>query len=247
MKTRTFPGRTLPLFALVLGLVTPLGAEESSIHIRIPNPIPHIAKGMHHVGNFFFRAARTLEGAEDPEELHDAGSPRYPPSPPSPKKRKDPGAAMQPPVDSKYRSEYRSAPTRYYETDRNVAPPPQPSNRVEPPTSPGGPSSDANASADSMATKIKEPSYRPMTPSGAANSSAAATKPPGGAQPAADEEAAKPAPPPNPGFAKPVPGRPGLVYPPGMKAAPENMIDVRGIAPGTKVRDPVSGIIFLVP
>jgi hypothetical protein len=66
-------------------------------------------------------------------------------------------------------------------------------------------------------------------------------------QTAAGADAAKPAAPSKPEYAKPAPGRPGLVYLPGAPEAQENLIDVRGIAPGTKVRDPVSGTIFLVP
>jgi hypothetical protein len=44
-----------------------------------------------------------------------------------------------------------------------------------------------------------------------------------------------------------VPGRRGFVYPPGVEQKPENMVDARDIAPGTKVRDPRTGKIFLVP
>ncbi len=56
-----------------------------------------------------------------------------------------------------------------------------------------------------------------------------------------------PAPPPLPPFGSPVPGRRGLVYPPGQEATPENMIDVTDYAPGTKVRDPISKTVFRVP
>jgi hypothetical protein len=71
--------------------------------------------------------------------------------------------------------------------------------------------------------------------------------------PAAGEETAMVASPekielePKQGYGRTVPGHPGLVYPPGTQNAPENMIDVRGLAPGTKVRDPRTGTIFLVP
>ena len=66
-------------------------------------------------------------------------------------------------------------------------------------------------------------------------------------QSAAVSMAEKPASPPPPPFGKPVPGRSGMVYPPGVKETTENMLDVRDIAPGTKVRDPVTKTIFLVP
>ena len=48
-------------------------------------------------------------------------------------------------------------------------------------------------------------------------------------------------------FGMPVPGRPGIVYPPGVKHTPENMIDVTDIPPGTKVRDPYTKTVFRVP
>lgn len=51
----------------------------------------------------------------------------------------------------------------------------------------------------------------------------------------------------SPSYGKPVPGRQGFVYPPGVDAKPENMVDVRDFTPGQKVRDPRTGKIFLVP
>lgn len=50
-----------------------------------------------------------------------------------------------------------------------------------------------------------------------------------------------------PTYGTPVPGRRGFVYPPGVDAKPENMVDVRDFTPGQKVRDPRTGKIFLVP
>ncbi|TLD69433.1 hypothetical protein FEM03_17470 [Phragmitibacter flavus] len=50
-----------------------------------------------------------------------------------------------------------------------------------------------------------------------------------------------------PSYGKPVPGRVGFVYPPGVEGKPENMVDVRDFTPGQKVRDPRTGKIFLVP
>lgn len=44
--------------------------------------------------------------------------------------------------------------------------------------------------------------------------------------------------------AKPVPGKPGYVYSP---SDPGKYVDVSGYAPGSKVKDPYSGKIFLVP
>lgn len=48
-------------------------------------------------------------------------------------------------------------------------------------------------------------------------------------------------------FAQPVPGKPGCVYPPGLQRIPANIVDVTGMHPGSKARDPVTNVIFMVP
>lgn len=48
-------------------------------------------------------------------------------------------------------------------------------------------------------------------------------------------------------YAVPVAGRVGFVYPPGAERNEANMLDVRGLAPGQKARDPRTGNTFLVP
>jgi hypothetical protein len=48
-------------------------------------------------------------------------------------------------------------------------------------------------------------------------------------------------------FGRPVPGKPGVVYPPGAKEASENMVDVGGFQSGQLVRDPRTGKLFRVP
>lgn len=48
-------------------------------------------------------------------------------------------------------------------------------------------------------------------------------------------------------FARPVPGKPGVVYPPGAKDSKENMVDVAGFHTGQLVRDPRTGKLFRVP
>ncbi|MFN0079567.1 MAG: hypothetical protein ACKVY0_24145 [Prosthecobacter sp.] len=50
-----------------------------------------------------------------------------------------------------------------------------------------------------------------------------------------------------PMFARPVPGKPGCVYPPGLKQIPANIVDVTDMHPGSKARDPVTNIVFVVP
>jgi hypothetical protein len=48
-------------------------------------------------------------------------------------------------------------------------------------------------------------------------------------------------------YASPVPGKKGLVYPPGVDKTPENMVDVGDFKPGQLVRNPRNGELFRVP
>jgi len=52
---------------------------------------------------------------------------------------------------------------------------------------------------------------------------------------------------PPPAYASPVPGKPGCVYPPGGLRIPANIVDVTGLESGTRARDPITNVIFLVP
>lgn len=48
-------------------------------------------------------------------------------------------------------------------------------------------------------------------------------------------------------YGSPVPGKQGLVYPPGVEKKPENMVDVADFKPGQLVRNPRNGELFRVP
>ncbi|RBP37289.1 hypothetical protein DES53_11427 [Roseimicrobium gellanilyticum] len=48
-------------------------------------------------------------------------------------------------------------------------------------------------------------------------------------------------------YASPVPGKKGLVYPPGVAKTPENMVDVGDFKAGQLVRNPRNGELFRVP
>lgn len=66
----------------------------------------------------------------------------------------------------------------------------------------------------------------------------------------AEGAAVPPVPPPTPEpvqYAKPVLGKRGFVYAPGMAEEMKNILDVRDAKPGQKMRDPRTGTLFLVP
>lgn len=64
------------------------------------------------------------------------------------------------------------------------------------------------------------------------------TPPPKVALPPGDDRA---------GYARAVPGKPGLVYPPGAEETSENWVDVREFKSGQLVRNPRTGKLFRVP
>jgi hypothetical protein len=86
------------------------------------------------------------------------------------------------------------------------------------------------------------PGQQPFNPNAPSQEAAAAQ----------EETSTAPSPPPAPGkvakgdfpYGKPVPGKPHLVESP---FSPGKYIDVEGFAPGTEVKDPYTGKIFLVP
>jgi hypothetical protein len=85
------------------------------------------------------------------------------------------------------------------------------------------------------------------TPDAATTTPPVVSQPPVTNSPPADAPPAPAPTPAAPSYGKPVPGRVGFVYPPGVENKPENMVDVRDFTPGQKVRDPRTGKIFLVP
>jgi hypothetical protein len=67
------------------------------------------------------------------------------------------------------------------------------------------------------------------------------------AQPAVKAAPVWPPEPDQPRYGIPIYGRPGFVRPPDVLADPSIVIDVRDFVPGQKVRDPKTGMVFLVP
>lgn len=155
------------------------------------------------------------------------------------------------------------APTRTIDVPSTVQapPPPREAPASPPPSTTVAPSDVRNDSLSLQQASQDAPSAvspsAPVAPQGTATPSPSSSSvaqqnsvagtPPQDPQSAPSPSAVQPTPPSLPPFATPVPGRSGLVYPPGQKAIPENMIDVSGYAPGTKVRDPDSKVVFRVP
>ncbi len=87
--------------------------------------------------------------------------------------------------------------------------------------------------------------YLPSTPGGASNATVGVPTqptPPAPTQPAPPPVDNKPAGPP---YGIKVNGKPGFVYSPYDKSA--GIVDVQGMAPGTKVKCPYTGKVFIVP
>jgi hypothetical protein len=82
--------------------------------------------------------------------------------------------------------------------------------------------------------------YLPSTPAGGSNATVGVPTQP--SQPTAPALDNKPAGPP---YGIKVNGKPGFVYSPYDKAA--GIVDVQGMAPGTKVKCPYTGKVFIVP
>jgi hypothetical protein len=85
----------------------------------------------------------------------------------------------------------------------------------------------------------------PATPPAGTNPAAPQPPATGSDKTAEKPPATTPAPAPELPFGSPVPGKKGFVYSPFDKSA--GFVDVRDIAPGTKVRCPYTGKIFKVP
>jgi len=230
---------------LLFSPASSLEAGERRFRLKIPNPFPRIVDGVEKVGDFVGRTAKKIVRNDDDDDdvRRRSGSASKQVRPPTE------DIAAVPPGDLAQRP---NPPVM-----RSPVTQPLPASTGNlPASSAEGRSSNeasktlvASPSADRVAKKRTNDAATPadlqavngtMTTAASmadmASSDVAATSP--------DSAPSEPA---RPAFGRPVPGRPGLVYPPGSKPTPENRIDVSGISPGTKVRDPSTGQIFLVP
>ena len=147
---------------------------------------------------------------------------------------KEPGPESQPFANSK-----DAVPYRYDDADafdvRDPANAPRPDSDALPKVNivPRDPTKSGGATSPAEQIKPAEPSRKPfLTPDTSSAPPPKATAPP-------IEQ--------NLDFARPVPGKRGLVYPPGVKESAENMVDVSGFETGQIVRDPRTGKLFRVP
>jgi hypothetical protein len=238
--------------AFLIGPGTSLEAEERRFRLRIPNPLPRIVDRIEKVGDFVGRTARKIGGNDD-EEKRDPSVPPKPAAvrPPKEKsdvvRRGDPGKLeLEPDVAMRGESKRPSK-----ERSPVISESPRPSGDVpgsdagEPQTPPSkkegvSPSADGGTQKRDHETASSAADTAVSSPV----ASGASVEGPSAEVAEASPLAAAPVPK-GPTFGLPVPGSPGLVYPPGAEKIPENRVDVRGIPPGTKVRDPATGHIFL--
>jgi hypothetical protein len=118
--------------------------------------------------------------------------------------------------------------SRFLQDDSNAPQPPPGTPNALPQT--GGNTPPATTTAPENPTAPPAPATPPPAKTQAGNATPPVPPPPSGNQYP---------------YAKPVPGKKGFVYSPFDEKQSE--IDVRDYAPGTKVRDPYTNRIFLVP
>lgn len=225
--------------AFLLSLGTPIEASERRFRLKIPNPIPRIVDRIEKVGDFVGRTARRIGRDDDENERR-----RTPPPIPDPVSLPSEDITVVRPGDARSLERNSNAPMQ----GGNARPAMERS-----PETPqlATPSKIVVVSPSAGTVKTKRSNETATPAADAVVSSALATDLASAGSPLSDGAGASlDSAQPEPAlltFGRSVPGRPGLVYPPGVKAVPENRVDVRGIPPGTKVRDPSTGQIFLVP
>lgn len=226
---------------------TSLEASERRFRLKIPNPIPRIVDRIEKVSDFVGRTARRVGRADEDDERR-----RNPPPIPEPLSPPTEDTIVVRPGDPR-RLERKPLPPMRGENARPAI--------VRSPGTQQSPTPSKIVVVSPLAGRDKKALARET----AALAAYAARSRPIASDPTPAISAASPsithvskpiatAPPPEAipepaslAFGRAVPGRPGIVYPPGVKAVPENRVDVRGLTPGTKVRDPSTGQIFLVP
>lgn len=261
MKTRPCPHPHSRSLALLAGSIVLLAGADASArdYIRIPLPPPpreilhDVGDLLHRIGDRVGSVVRRIPWVDDDDERERARAPRRSKAPPPVKRetwddarRQVPyryddadefDARMQPsPIERRPAEipdsallERRPAVPRDSSPAGRGAPEPRRGEDV-PPVNIVGPKT---AAADAPATRTQE-SPPPVPPAEIKK-----TEPPPPVPKAAEPGNLLPG--------TPVAGKRGLVYPPGAKHTPENMVDVTDFKPGQVVRDPRTGSLFRVP
>ena len=256
MATPFLSSGAILIFISILSCVAAPHADAGDFRLRIPNPLPRISKKIEKVGGFFFRTARRLEGVGDDEHVRHVEPSRAYPNPPSnpqngitriplpsgDSRQGDDGEGFIEQSDNSRGADRLESPTPIRQTR------PSPEAPVKP-----NEAGNANTPSPSGSALVTAPDLDPRSIVKPQESSARAKTPNAIADTEVEASAAVPSPEVKAKsrskylYGRSVPNRPGLVYPPDREQVPGNMVDVRGIAPGTKVRDPATGAIFLVP
>ena len=217
------------LSLIILSAAIPLQARPPSP----PEVVEHVKS---RIGGLFSKIGRAIEkaGEDDEDEEYRASRRRIPPEERyyEPERRLPPRQVIPPPRDE----DYPDSSTRRRDSEQNYTPDYQAERdrqytestpRRKPETGLRAPQKDVNRTPKTQESK---PAQEPQP----AKIDAVKPTPP----PVVEEKAL---------FATPVPNKSGFVYPPGMKQEASNMLDVRDMQPGQKVRDPRTGKVFLVP
>jgi len=240
LATSPFGKASLALSLVLAGTALPLQARPPTP----PEVVDHVKHRVHTIINNIGRAIDRATHDHDDDDYYEEDRryrrPRppeyyYEPAPPPPRRQR----VVPPPGDEEF--EYiEPEPRRSYPPDRYYTPDYQPDREYYERNSSAERSRSAPVpnykESDSSITK-KDSSRNNAKPAPAPEPQASKTAPPS-PKPATDERVE---------YATPVPNKSGFVYPPGMKQDAANMIDVRGMTPGQKARDPRTGKIFLVP
>ncbi|MFZ4766518.1 MAG: hypothetical protein ACOYMN_16320 [Roseimicrobium sp.] len=246
MKTRLrAPLRLSALSLLGIALLSTPSQATARDHIHIPLPPPR--EILRDIGNFFHRVGDRVGDTvrrfpwvdEEEEEEAEHGRSRT-------KRRPLPSKA------STWESAKENVPYRYEDADdfdNRTKAKPIPVTPSEKPKSPRAPSlKNDDAPAVTIVEKQKpEAAPKPEVKPQESPPPSVPEKPepePERTPPPAAPKAAEPS---NLPLGTAVRGKRGLVYPPGAKQTPENMVDVTDFKSGQIVRDPRTGELFRVP
>ena len=247
MKTRLCPLVHSRRLVLLAGTAFLLAGNDASArdYIRIPLPPPpreilhDVGDLLHRIGDRVGSVVRRIPWVDDDDERERGRAPRRSKAPP-PVRRETWDDAR------------RQVPYRYDDAeDFDARMEPAPIER-RPAELPDSALTERRPTGSPRGDVPPVNIVGPKTPAG----DTPVTKAPEPPSPNAPVEMKKPEPPPpvpkaaEPGNllpGTPVSGKRGLVYPPGAKHTPENMVDVTDFKPGQIVRDPRTGSLFRVP